>query len=301
MHFIEGVRPIQFLLELLGGILLLSWVLHLLERTGFPVGRFMKGVLVVVGGFVYFKYWVYPPMPFSVLVTYLAVVVVATFLWASSSDDYWQEFKQPIVTILDGNTSAMRLARSILFILLPLMAGWITWDILQVKIVEPIELRTVGPAPPGSFQLHGKEIVLQTAKNPYRVNRNGVHDPHYLARTVRDEKSGWSWEVGIESDAWNAGTDRFLLAAKEGGHIYFQECVFCHGANLGGRDPGTLAQLQESYAFWRTATGGINIPTEGFPWASTMPRMEEHLSTDDIWKVVLFSYWHTGWVPRTWD
>ncbi len=316
MHFIEGFMPVQFLLELVGGVLLLSWILHLLERFGFPVGRFTKGVLVVVGGFIYFKYWVYPPMPFSILVTYMVVLLGATFLWASSSDTYRQEFKQPIVALLDAETSTMRFARSVLFILLPLMAGWTTWDMLQVKIVEPIELRTVGPAPLGSFQLHGKEIVLQTAKNPYRVNRNGVHDPHYLARTVRDEKSGWSWKVSIESDAWNADIDRFLLAAKEGGHIYFQECVFCHGANLGGRgvfqfalnpyatnftDPGTLAQLQESYAFWRTATGGINIPTEGFPWASTMPRMEEHLSTDDIWKVVLFSYWHTGGVPRTWD
>jgi hypothetical protein len=317
MHFIEGFMPIQFLLELLGGVLLLAWALRLFEWVGFHIGRFMKGLLVVSCGFMYLKYWVYPPMPSSILVPYMAIVLIANLLWASSSDAYWQEFKQPVVAVLDGDTSAMRLARSILVILLPLMAGWTTWDIMQVKIAEPIELRTVGPAPPATFQLHGKEIVLQTAKNPYRVNRQGTFDPHYMAHKVYDEKSGRSWEVGLESDAWNAGPDRFLLAAKEGGGIYFQECVFCHGANLNGRgifshafsnpfpvnftDPGTIAQLQESYAFWRTATGGISIPREGFPWASTMPGMEEHLSIDDIWKVVLFTYWHTGWVPRTWD
>ncbi len=181
---------------------------------------------------------------------------------------------------------------------------------------EPVELRTVGPAPPRTFQLHGKEIVLQDAKNPYRVNLQGIYDPHYLTQRMYDARTGWSWEGALESDAWHPGGDRYLTAVKEGGHIYFQECVFCHGGNLDGRgifqyslnpfatnfaDPGTLAQLQESYAFWRTATGGINLPPEGFPWSSTMPRMDSYLSTDDIWKVVLFSYWHTRYVPRTWD
>ncbi|MFI5247705.1 MAG: c-type cytochrome [Nitrospirales bacterium] len=184
-------------------------------------------------------------------------------------------------------------------------------------IEEPVELRTVGPAPPESFKLHGHEIVLQTAKNPYRVNQQRVYDPHYMPRYVVEESTGRTIELGVQMDYWNLTNDLYLSAAQEGGRIYFQECVFCHGANLNGRgiftqafskpfptnftDPGTIAQLQESYAFWRTASGGINLPLEGFPWASTMPRMEEHLSTDDIWKVVLFTYWHTGWVPRTWD
>ncbi len=38
-----------------------------------------------------------------------------------------------------------------------------------------------------------------------------------------------------------------------------------------------------------------------FPWASVMPPWEQHLTVDEIWKVVLFEYWHTGYYPRTWD
>lgn len=187
---------------------------------------------------------------------------------------------------------------------------------MLIKVEEPVELRTVGPAPPRSFKLHGNEIILETAQNPYRVNHHGVYDPHYMAQQTFEPSTGRMIEIGKQEDPWASVDDRYLVAVREGGHIYFQEFVFCHSANLNGRsslshslwppptnftNPGTIAQLQESYAFWRTASGGINIPLEGFPWASTMPRMEEHISTDDIWKVVLFSYWHSGWVPRTWD
>ena len=66
-------------------------------------------------------------------------------------------------------------------------------------------------------------------------------------------------------------------------------------------DPGTIAQLQETFIFWRVAKGGIGLPNEGFPWASVMPPWEQHLTVDEIWKVILFEYWHTGYYPRTWD
>ena len=103
---------------------------------------------------------------------------------------------------------------------------------------------------------------------------------------------------------------------REGGEIFFQNCHFCHGDNLNGRglwafafnpipanftDAGTIAQLQETFVFWRVAKGGIGLPGEGFPWASVMPPWEQHLTVDEIWKVIMFEYWHTGYYPRTWD
>ncbi|MCX5729515.1 MAG: cytochrome c [Nitrospirae bacterium] len=103
---------------------------------------------------------------------------------------------------------------------------------------------------------------------------------------------------------------------REGGEIFYQNCHFCHGDNLNGRglhafafnpipanftDPGTIAQLQETFIFWRVSKGGIGLPNEAGPWASVMPPWEQHLTVDEIWKVVLFEYWHTGYYPRTWD
>ena len=50
-------------------------------------------------------------------------------------------------------------------------------------------------------------------------------------------------------------------------------------------DAGTIAQLQETFVFWRVAKGGIGLPGEAFPWASVMPPWEQHLTVDEIWKV----------------
>jgi hypothetical protein len=98
--------------------------------------------------------------------------------------------------------------------------------------------------------------------------------------------------------------------------VFFRNCHFYHGDNLDGRgifayawrpipanlaDPGTIAQLQETFVFWRISKGGMNAPREINPWDSAMPPWEEHLKTEDIWRVALFEYWHTGFFPRTWD
>lgn len=65
---------------------------------------------------------------------------------------------------------------------------------------------------------------------------------------------------------------------------------------------GAALAIDEGQSFWRTAGGGPSIPLEGFPWASVMPPMEEHLTADEIWKVLLFKSWFTGgdpaWVYR---
>lgn len=316
LPLVDGYMPVQLLVEVAGLLFLLAGLVAILGKAGWRIGLFGKAVGVYVVIWVWLKYRVYPPMPFSVLLTYLVVVFAAILLWVSSSEEYWLEFKKPIIDVLDAESARAKIMRAGMLALLPCLAGFLTWDSLQVKVEAPVELRTVGPAPPASFTVHGKEIVLLTVENPYRVNLRGAYDPHYMAKRVVDEKTGWGFEIGVMADAWQSHGDQFLEAAKEGGNIYFQECVLCHGANLSGRgvfshafmpvptnftDPGTLAQHIEAYTFWRVASGGINLPPEGFPWMSTMPRMEDHLSTEDIWKVVLFSYWHTGWVPRTWD
>lgn len=319
-HFlplIDGFMPLQLLVELAGLLLIMGGLTLLLDRAGWRVGLFAKATVVFLVIFIWLKYRVYPPMPFSVLITYLVVTLAAIMLWVSSSEAYWQEFRRPIIAMLDAETLTTKMTRAAVLVLFPCLVWFFTWKSMLIKAEEPIELRTVGPAPPRSFKLHGQEIILQTAQNPYRVNRHGAYDPHYMTKKIIDERTGWSYDIGVVADVWQTNGDVYLEAAREGGKIYFQECVFCHGANLNGRgifthafskpfpvnftDPGTIAQRQESYEFWRTASGGMNLPNEGFPWISTMPRMEEHLSTDDIWKVVLFTYWHTGWAPRTWD
>jgi mono/diheme cytochrome c family protein len=101
----------------------------------------------------------------------------------------------------------------------------------------------------------------------------------------------------------------------EGGEIYIKNCQYCHGDRLDGKGPfadglnptplnfqdvGTIAQLQESYVFWRITTGGPGLPKEAAPWISAMPVWEDFLTEDEVWKVILFMYDYTGKRPRSW-
>lgn len=59
--------------------------------------------------------------------------------------------------------------------------------------------------------------------------------------------------------------------------------------------------LPDSRRFWRVAHGVMELPGEAFPWSSTMPPFKEHLDIDDMWKVVLFEFWHTGTPTAFWN
>ncbi len=77
--------------------------------------------------------------------------------------------------------------------------------------------------------------------------------------------------------------------------------MYAHGLNpipTNFTDPGTIAQLQESFLFWRIAKGGPGLPAEGGPWDSAMPAWEKFLKEEEIWEVILFLYDHTGQRPR---
>jgi mono/diheme cytochrome c family protein len=105
----------------------------------------------------------------------------------------------------------------------------------------------------------------------------------------------------------------FAGHVASGRAVYYRNCVFCHGDNLGGdgifahgfdpppadfADPTTIAMLQESYLFWRIAKGGPGLPDESTPWSSAMPAWESRLGEDEIWDVILFLYSFTGRKPR---
>lgn len=102
---------------------------------------------------------------------------------------------------------------------------------------------------------------------------------------------------------------------REGKALYFKNCVFCHGDRLDGRGhfaealdprpadlthPESLAQLHESYAFWRIREGGRGLPAPSGPWDSAMPRWKDDLSDEEVWQVIRFLYDAIGATPRSW-
>jgi mono/diheme cytochrome c family protein len=155
---------------------------------------------------------------------------------------------------------------------------------MQPSFEAPVELRSIHPAPPTSVKVYGKRFDLATLENPYRKFEK--EDPA-----------------------------KFKKLVNEGGEVYIKNCQYCHGDRLDGKGPyadglnptplnfqdvGTIAQLQESFVFWRITTGGPGLPKEAAPWISAMPVWENFLSEDEVWKVILFLYDYTGKRPRSW-
>lgn len=302
--WINGIQPMEMLFILTAIALAYVGVNYFLTRIGKRIPAFPQAILIWLGAYFFFKYILTPPIPVALLYTYMGLVSLVVFIFISSTEQWWTEFKRPILNTLTAPTPIYRQVRNVSFVAIPLLVGFGTYDFLVPSFDEPIELRTVHPAPPAAVTVRGVKFTLQTAQNPFRVDENGK----YL-------------EVGKEEKYFNKNpyspdAKGYLLYVREGGAIFFQNCHFCHGDNLNGRgmfayafnpipanfsDPGTIAQLQETFVFWRISKGGPGLPREGFPWASAMPPWQEHLTTDEIWKVNMFEYWHTGFFPRTWD
>jgi mono/diheme cytochrome c family protein len=173
-----------------------------------------------------------------------------------------------------------RWLRLTLLVLVPALLGVAAFHQARPKVAVPVQLRSIHPAPPGQITFRGKTLSLAGLENPLRTR--GAMPDHL----------------------------------REGQRVYYQNCVACHGDRLDGQghyahgfspapanfaDNGTIAQLTESYVFWRIAKGGPGLPREGTPWSSAMPVWENYLTEDEIWSVILYLYNQTGWQPRRWE
>jgi mono/diheme cytochrome c family protein len=236
-------------------------------------------IVVLIGGHLALKYGIQPPIPSNLLYAYTAILAIAIYVYLASNTARWESFSTPLSRLFVAPET--RLARGIFFVLLPLSVGWLVYAWGGASAQLPAELRTIHPTPPGQITVRGKSFNLIGLGNPLRKEPDKL--PQY--------------------------TD-------EGKVIYFQNCFYCHGDNLDGAghfaqgfipppanfvDTGTIAQLQESYVFWRIAKGGPGLPPESHPWNSAMPIWENFLSEEEIWKVVLYIYAGSGHAPRTWE
>lgn len=250
------------------------------------IPRLLQFVLTVVGvyfGFVLvFDVILGQLIPSSLLNMYMFFVIAGVFMTFTFTEESTRELVNPIKALVEDPSK--KKIRNIVFVIVPLLAGVYTYNKMSPSFEAPVELRTIHPAPPSSAKIYGKRYDLMTLENPLRK---------------------------LEKDQ----PEKFREHVQAGARIYMQNCQYCHGDKLDGKGPyasglnplplnfqdiGTIAQLQESFLFWRITTGGPGLPKEATPWLSSMPIWQDFLSEEEIWQTILFLYDYTGHQPRSW-
>jgi mono/diheme cytochrome c family protein len=242
---------------------------------------FLLAVALWLGTLALLKVGIQPPIPASVLMIYMVLVTVAILVFVAADEERFRHFVAPLRVVFEG--SAPRPLQLIVLAGIPLLAAFGAYLRVAPTYDAPFEPRVVHPEPPSQFTFRGRRIEQLALENPLRERA----DQAALAGYV-----------------------------EEGKTIYYQNCFFCHGDALGGdghfaqafrpipanfRDVGTISMLQESYVFWRVATGGPGLPKGATPWHSAMPVWQNFLTEEQIWKAILYIYAGSGSTPRTWE
>lgn len=248
--------------------------------------RFLRPHILVwlaawwIAMYVGLRFGIEPPLPSSIVSMFMAIITLALVLYVTAGAEHMTAAREVIVAFLTERRYTVSLV--VVLVALPvLVAVQVYVDVTRAP-QPPVSGRTIHPPPPTSITFRGQAIDLVTADNPYRALE--ASDP-----------------------------EQFAAHVANGRRVYYENCLYCHGDNLAGeghfahgfdpipadfQDAGTIAQLQESYLFWRIAKGGPGLPQEATPWSSAMPAWEDLLTEEEIWDVILFMYDFTGHRPR---
>ena len=231
-------------------------------------------ILIWVAVWAALRLGVQPPIPGSVMNLYLSILTISIAVFLVADQDRFDAFLAPLVSLL--REPGLAIPRIGVLVAIPLLLGWFTYSGVRPQFDPPFEARTIHPEPPASFKLHGKAFDVLKGRRP----------------------------AGMEVNEAN------LAAGKA---VYYRNCMYCHGDDLDGkghfanafnplpanfRDGGTISQLEETYVYWRVATGGPGLPQGATPWNSSMPVWQDFLSDEEIWQVVAYVYDASGSTPR---
>jgi mono/diheme cytochrome c family protein len=252
----------------------------------FGLLRFRRASLLMwaaawwIGIYVLLHFGFTTPIPSSVVSLYMGIVSIGLLAYVSSSPERREEISGPLFRFMTEKRYTAVLGATI--VALPALGAASVYARMNVPLEPPFFPRTVHPASPTEITVHNKAVALDAGDNPFRAL----------------EKSN---------------SAEFRTHVENGRRIYYRNCVFCHGDDLGGNgmfvhaldpiptnftDQGAIAMLRDTFLFWRIAKGGPGLPEEGGPWATAMPAWEKFLKDDEIWDVILFLYDFTGQKPR---
>jgi mono/diheme cytochrome c family protein len=233
-----------------------------------------------VGSYVLLRFGFAVPIPSSVILIYMGIISGAILAFVSSSAERREAVAGPLVRFMtEKRYTALLIATAAA---IPAAAAANVYVQMNVPLQPPFFARTVHPASPPDVTVHNKSIAIDAGDSPLRH---------------------------LET----SNPEQFRKHVENGRRIYYQNCFYCHGDNMGGNgmfvhgldpiptnfaDGDTIANLRETFLFWRAAKGGPGLPEEGGPWDSAMPAWEKFLKEEELWEVILFLYDFTGEKPR---
>jgi len=252
--------------------------------AAFGLLRFRRANLLVWalawwgGIYVLLRFGFSAPIPASVISLYMGIVSISILAYVSSSVERREEVSRPLVRFMTEKRYTVLLGATVIAI--PALAAANVYVQMNAPLEPPFFPRTVHPGSPVQITVHDKRIDLDAGDNPFRQ----------LERSNPEE---------------------FRRHVENGRQVYYRNCVFCHGDNMAGDgmfvhglDPiptnfhENIAQLRETFLFWRIAKGGPGLPDEGGPWDTAMPAWEKFLTEEEMWDATLFLYDFTGLRPR---
>lgn len=233
-----------------------------------------------VGIYLVLRFGFTTPIPASVISIYMGILSLAMLAYLSSSEQRRQEVAGPLIRFMTEKRYAALLVAT--GIAIPALAAANVYVQMNVPIEPPFFPRTIHPASPSEITVHDNRIEIDAGDNPFRA---------------------------LET----SNPEEFRRHVENGRQVYYRNCVFCHGDDMGGNgmfahalnpiptnfsDGQTLPNFRETFFFWRIAKGGPGLPEEGAPWDTAMPAWEKFLKEDEIWEVILFLYDFNGQRPR---
>ncbi len=228
------------------------------------------------------------PIPSVAMALYIMLALIGAYIYVTSDPERKKGFLAPIRSFLRGGEIwrgvMMSKVRVSVLVLIPLLAGGMTFRQFIPAAKSPTGIRIQHSTMPGRFE--GLE-------NPFR------NPTEEMVRAFIEQEALTNIS---QEGARKALVQKYI---QEGRVLFEKNCRPCHGVAAGGdgpmarafrlkpanfRDPGTIATVVESFAFWRVNKGGRGLPKEGTPWDSAMPIWENDLSKEEMWKIILAEY-----------
>ncbi len=235
------------------------------------------------------------PVPGTLVLFYMVLVLLALFMFVSFSDEYLEEFLNPVNKLLRGEYT--KVLRLLVLVAVPVIAGWQVYEVTVPKVEAPVALRIQHPSSnfPKKFESLKNPVANPTdAAIEAFIQEAKANKVSLIPQLMPDVERWLEWmeendmEVGhmleffatepmktflsaIKTGNVDKETARAALLEKtlfEGRALYAMNCRACHGDSVAGDGPMADGFKLRPINF--TDNGTIETIVEGYTFWRVM-------------------------------